>query len=176
MMRSIHISEYKSPLGNMLLGELDGDLCLCDWKYRKLRTAIDHRIQKHLNAAYREKCTALHIEATHQLDAYFRGERIEFSIPFLMVGSDFQKQVWEALVKIPYGTTTSYSTLSAIIQYPEAIRAVAGANGANALAIIVPCHRVIGSNGTLTGYAGGLSAKKKLLAIESKSIQLGLPW
>jgi methylated-DNA-[protein]-cysteine S-methyltransferase len=98
------------------------------------------------------------------------GELKEFDLPLLMVGSDFQQKVWRALLTIPYGTTSSYLQLSKQLNNEKAIRAVANANGANALAIIVPCHIIIGSNGDLVGYTGGIATKKKLLTLEN-----GLP-
>src|SRR5690606_18399830 len=93
-------------------------------------------------------------------------KRTTFDIPLLFIGTDFQKSVWEALMEIPYGTTKSYLELSRDLGDENAIRAVATANGANSISIIVPCHRIIGSDGSLTGYAGGLNAKKKLLQLE----------
>jgi methylated-DNA-[protein]-cysteine S-methyltransferase len=102
-----------------------------------------------------------------QLKAYFSGTRKIFNIPLLMVGTEFQKSVWEGLIKIPYGTTTSYLELSKNIGNEKAVRAVASANGANAISILIPCHRIIGSDGSLVGYAGGLPAKKKLLTLEN---------
>jgi len=98
---------------------------------------------------------------------YFEGNRTEFDIPIRLVGSDFQKKVWEELIKIPYGKTESYLGLSRKLNNEKAIRAVASANGANAISILVPCHRIIGSKGELTGYAGGLNTKKELLKLES---------
>jgi len=102
-----------------------------------------------------------------QLDEYFLGERSEFDIPLLLVGSEFQQGVWRALLEVPYGETASYLDLSKRLNNEKAIRAVASANGANAISIIVPCHRIIGSNGELTGYAGGLPLKKRLLDLEN---------
>ena len=104
--------------------------------------------------------------ARQQLDGYFRQERHSFDVPLLFVGTDFQKAVWQALLTIPYGTTVSYAALAEQLGSPLSVRAVANANGANAISIFVPCHRVIGSDGSLTGYAGGLEAKKFLLALE----------
>ena len=101
-----------------------------------------------------------------QLDEYFRGERREFDIPLLLAGSEFQKRVWQQLPHIPYGQTASYGELAAAIGAPKSVRAVANANGANAISIILPCHRVIGSDGRLTGYGGGLRAKQYLLDLE----------
>ena len=95
-----------------------------------------------------------------------------------MVGTDFQKSVWNALLKVPYGTTSSYLQLAKVINNAKAVRAVASANGANSMAIIIPCHRIIGSNGELVGYAGGLPIKKRLLTLEKKQefyTQIPLP-
>jgi methylated-DNA-[protein]-cysteine S-methyltransferase len=105
------------------------------------------------------------------LNAYFRGERTAFDVPLRLVGTDFQRRIWEALVTIPYGSTATYTSLTAMVAEPTAIRAVASANGANALSILVPCHRVIGSNGELVGYAGGLPAKRKLLQLEGVALE-----
>jgi len=162
----IFIQHYQSPYGELILGEYGGELCLCDWKYRKLRDQIDSRIQTGLGAEFEFRETELLIAAKSQLDEYFSKERTTFNLPLLFVGSDFQKTVWEKLLTIPFGKTTSYLELSRILGDEKAIRAVATANGANALSIIVPCHRVIGSDGNLTGYAGGLNAKQKLLQLE----------
>jgi methylated-DNA-[protein]-cysteine S-methyltransferase len=101
------------------------------------------------------------------MKAYFANERKNFDIPLLMVGTDFQRSVWDGLIKIPYGNTASYLELSKNIGNEKAVRAVANANGANAISILIPCHRIIGSDGALTGYAGGLPAKKRLLELES---------
>ncbi|WP_034646523.1 methylated-DNA--[protein]-cysteine S-methyltransferase [Cellulophaga geojensis] len=113
-------------------------------------------------------------DAVYQLQEYFRGERTTFSLTLNPAGTDFQKKVWDALLQIPYGKTYSYLELSKILGDPKAIRAVASANGKNPLWIMVPCHRVIGSDGSLTGYAGGLHRKKWLLEHESPVTQTSL--
>lgn len=105
-------------------------------------------------------------QAADQLRAYFSGERRQFDLPLAAVGTPFQLSVWRALCAIPYGETRSYRELADAIGNPKAIRAVARANGANPLSIVVPCHRVIGADGTLTGYAGGLDMKARLLVLE----------
>jgi methylated-DNA-[protein]-cysteine S-methyltransferase len=105
-------------------------------------------------------------EAARQLNAYFAGVRQAFDLPLDVRGTDFQRQVWAALRAIPYGETRSYADLACAIGRPTATRAVGAAIGRNPLSIIVPCHRVIGSNGALTGFAGGLAAKRHLLALE----------
>jgi len=165
-MNKISIQYYKSPIGEMLLGSYDNRLCLADWRYRKMRTAIDSRIQKGLNSEYVEQSSEVIEETIKQMEEYFAYERKDFDIPLLMVGTDFQKSVWEELIQIPYGTTASYLDLAKSIGNEKAVRAVASANGANAISILIPCHRIIGSNGDLVGYAGGLATKKKLLEIE----------
>ncbi len=101
-----------------------------------------------------------------QLDAYFAGARRDFDLPLAPGGTPFQRDVWQALRDIPYGTTTSYRDLARSVQRPRAVRAVGAANGANPISIIVPCHRVIGHDGRLTGYSGGLPAKRHLLRLE----------
>jgi len=101
-----------------------------------------------------------------QLREYFAGKRRVFDLPLAAEGTDFQKSVWAALSEIPYGEMRSYGDIARVIGNPKAVRAVGGANGKNPLSIIVPCHRVIGSDGSLTGFGGGLSIKKKLLGLE----------
>ena len=113
---------------------------------------------------------ALTREAQAQLAAYFSGQRQQFNLPLAPLGTDFQHQAWKALQRIPYGETRYYAQQALQIQRPTAVRAVGAANGANPIAIIVPCHRVIGKNGALTGYAGGLTRKQWLLAFERKQI------
>lgn len=111
-------------------------------------------------------------EAIHQLHAYFAGKLKDFALPLIFDGTEFQVLVWKNLRKIPYGETLSYGELARRIGRADAVRAVGAANGANPIPIIVPCHRVIGSNGDLTGFGGGLPIKQKLLALESKQLNL----
>lgn len=106
------------------------------------------------------------VKTIDQLKEYWRGERRDFTLPIAFEGTAFQVSVWKALQKIPYGHTCSYQDQARAIGRPKAMRAVGAANGANPIAIVVPCHRVIGRNGTLTGYGGGLHLKKKLLHLE----------
>ena len=169
-MKIIKTQIWKSPFGEMVLGEYEGKLCLADWYYRKMRTSIDNRLQLWFNAEYLVE-DSLFLEQTRlELMEYFNGERKEFNIPLLFAGSDFQKSVWHALIKIPFGETRTYLQLSQHLGNEKAIRAVAAANGANAISIIVPCHRVIGSDGSLVGYAGGLNTKKRLLQLEKADV------
>ncbi|WP_256257863.1 MULTISPECIES: methylated-DNA--[protein]-cysteine S-methyltransferase [unclassified Paenibacillus] len=101
-----------------------------------------------------------------ELDGYFRGLRRSFTFPYVFAGTPFQQSVWRALMEVPYGTTISYKELAAAVGRPDAVRAVGHANGRNLLSIVIPCHRIIGSNGSLTGYAGGLHRKEWLLRLE----------
>ena len=162
----IHIQHYTSPCGELLLGSLDNRLCLCNWLVEKHPGRVDRRLTTGLRAEYQEEPTDITQEAARQLDQYFSGERKAFDIPLLLVGTDFQKSVWRQLLSIPYGQTCTYGELAARLGMGKAVRAVANANGANAISIFVPCHRVIGSNNTLTGYGGGIEAKKLLLELE----------
>lgn len=166
-MKQIQIQYYKTPYTEFMLGTFEGKICLIDYRQRKKRETVDRRIQKGLDALYIEQDNALLQQARKALDAYFSGKRETFDLPLLPVGTPFQTEVWEALQNIPYGTTATYAELAKAIGRPKAIRAVANAVGANPLAIIIPCHRIIGSDGTLTGYAGGVELKQKLLDIES---------
>ncbi len=109
-------------------------------------------------------------EAIRQLQAYFAGKLTVFELPLVLEGTEFQLLVWRNLQKIPYGETVSYGQLAKRIGSPDAARAVGLANGSNPIPIIIPCHRVIGSNGDLTGFGGGLPTKKKLLALESRQL------
>jgi O-6-methylguanine DNA methyltransferase len=109
-------------------------------------------------------------EATRQLTRYFRGNLREFRLPLDLRGTAFQKRVWKALLRIPYGETRSYADVAKAIGSPKAVRAVGGANGANPVAIIVPCHRVIASDGTLGGFGSGLDCKRKLLTLEGGAV------
>ena len=165
-MEKIIIQYFKTPLGDLVIGDFKSKLCLADWRYRKMRRAIDHRIQKQLNAAYSEGTSDLIKSTKSQLNEYFSGNRKTFEIGLLLVGTAFQKRVWQELMKIPYGETETYMGLSKKLGNEKAIRAVANANGANAISMIIPCHRIIGSNQSLVGYAGGLASKKKLLQLE----------
>jgi len=112
------------------------------------------------------------IECKRQLSSYFTGERVEFNLPLNPLGTDFQKNVWKELQNIPFGKTISYMNLAKRLGDPKVIRAAGTANGKNPIAIIIPCHRVIGSDGSLTGYAGGLKRKQWLLEHESSQTTL----
>jgi len=165
-MNKINIQYFKHPYAEFILGSYDGKLCLCDFRYRKMRESVDNRIQRGLNALFVERNDATLARTKAQLEEYFLGKRSVFDIPLLLVGTDFQKSVWDALEKVKYGETATYLNLALSMGNESAVRAVGNANGANGLAIIIPCHRIIGSKGELVGYGGGLSLKKRLLELE----------
>ncbi|HNT80387.1 MAG TPA: methylated-DNA--[protein]-cysteine S-methyltransferase [Bacteroidia bacterium] len=166
-MECILTQEYKSPIGVLLLGAYKNQICVCDWKYRKQRKRIDERICQHLNAQYQPGSSDMLTKLALQLDEYFNGERQTFDVDYIFCGSAFQKEVWNQLLQIKVGSWISYQQLALQCGDAQKVRAVASANGANALAIIVPCHRVLASDGKLTGYAGGLRAKQYLLKLEN---------
>lgn len=167
-MNQISIQFYKTRIGELILGSFDEQLCLLDFRYRKMRDTVDNRIKKGLNAEFFEQESDVIQAAKSQLNEYLVGNRKTFDLPILMVGSDFQKTVWEALMEVPYGATSTYLQLSQAINKEKAIRAVASANGANSLALIIPCHRIIGSDDKLVGYGGGLNTKQRLLNLEQQ--------
>lgn len=162
----IKIRHYESPCGMLMLGSYGDKLCLCDWQIEQHRDHIDRRLKRMLNAEFEEGTSEVIDKAIKQLDEFFAGQRKIFDIPLLFVGTDFQKTVWNELQKIPFGKTVSYGEMARRIGMPKAVRAVANANGANSMSIFAPCHRVIGSDHSLTGYGGGLDAKRTLLKLE----------
>ena len=157
-----------TPLGKMIAGATDEGICLFDFEFRKMMPAIRKRISSFLQDDFVEGEHELIEQLQGQINEYFKGDRQQFDLPLLLTGTAFQQKVWEALHTIPYGSTRSYMQQTKVLGDEKAIRAVARANGENCLAIIVPCHRVVGSDGSLTGYAGGLKAKKWLLEHEAK--------
>lgn len=165
---------FETKFGELILGEYEGKICLCDWRFRAKRELINSRLKTYLKADFVEESTVLHEQLIDELQEYFNGKLKQFKTPIFTVGSDFQQSVWKALLTIPYGKIITYASLSKSLGDEKAIRAVASANGANAIAILIPCHRVIASNGDLQGYAGGLLAKKKLLELEGAFNQTSL--
>lgn len=146
---------YQSPIGAYLIGADDTNILAID-RIDEAETII-------------EKETPLLRVAKQQLTEYFAGQRTVFDLPIKTAGTAFQQQVWQALKAIPYGETRSYKEIAAAIDNPKAVRAVGGANNKNPISIVIPCHRVIGSNGQLVGYGGGLDTKVFLLALESQN-------
>ena len=168
----INIQHYKTKIGELILGSSDDKLCILDFRYRRMRTTVDNRIKKGIGSEFVEKDSPVLEETRTQLNEYLSGNRKDFDIPLLMVGTDFQKSVWEALMKVPYGAISTYLELAKSINNEKAVRAVASANGANSIGLIIPCHRIIGSNGELIGYGGGLPVKKRLLKLEQSNAVL----
>ncbi|HZP93058.1 MAG TPA: methylated-DNA--[protein]-cysteine S-methyltransferase [Burkholderiales bacterium] len=158
---------YESPLGRMLLTAKDDALTGVHFADEKYYPGVDPGWRHDLDALVLRR-------AAKQLDEYFAGRRRRFDLPLAPQGTPFQRKVWQALTGIGYGTTISYGELACRVGDPGASRAVGAANGRNPISIMVPCHRVIGANGDLTGYAGGLQRKKALLALESAEAQPSL--
>lgn len=153
---------WNSPCGELILGSIGGALCMCDW----CRDSVIRRIVRHLGAKIKESRSQVTDIAVSQLKEYFAGVRRQFDLPILHVGTPMQRLVWQVIETVGYGNVLTYKELAARVGNPAAVRAVANATGANPMSIIVPCHRIIGSDGNLTGYAGGLEAKRILLDLE----------
>lgn len=167
----IDFIRIETDLGTMVACATAKGICLLEFSDRKgLETELK-QLAKSFNANIIQGHNSHFEKLKEELDAYFKGNLKVFTVPLDISGTDFQKQVWKALTDIPYGSTSSYLKQAKTLGRPSAIRAVANANGMNKIAIIIPCHRVIGSNGSLTGYAGGLWRKRKLLDLEKKLIK-----
>ncbi len=169
---NITVKHYISPCGLLKLGSCGDKLCLCDWQVENHRDIIDRRLKTNLKAEFVEGDSEILQLAAAQLDEYFTGQRQKFTVPLMFVGTDFQKTVWNELLNIPYGQTVSYGEIARRIGMPKSVRAVANANGANSISIFAPCHRVIGSDNSLTGYGGGIDAKRALLELEATSLMI----
>lgn len=163
---TIKVKNYESPCGTLQLGSMENKLCMCDWLNDSHHRKVKKRLERLLHANLVEETSEVTEQAARELDEYFAGTRKEFDVQLLTVGTEMQQKVWKELQKTPYGTTISYKELAGRMGRPEAVRAVANAVGNNAISLFVPCHRIIGSNNTLTGYAGGIEAKRTLLKFE----------
>lgn len=167
----IDFTRIETDLGTMVACATDKGVCLLEFSDRKgLETELK-QLAKYHNANIVQGQNEYFKQLKEELDAYFDGRLKEFKVPLDISGTDFQKQVWQALVEIPYGTTSSYLRQAEVLGKPSSVRAVANANGMNKIAIIIPCHRVVGSDGSLTGYAGGLWRKRKLIDLEKDNKQ-----
>jgi AraC family transcriptional regulator of adaptative response/methylated-DNA-[protein]-cysteine methyltransferase len=165
----INITRITTPLGPMFVCASENGLNLLEFTDRRKLESEFSDITKKLDAIILPGNNQVLNQTQEELSEYFQGTRRDFSVPLDYPGTDFQKTVWENLQKIPYGETRSYKDQAVKIGKPKAVRAVAAANGQNRIAIIIPCHRVIGSDGSLTGYGGGLSRKKWLLDHEKSN-------
>jgi AraC family transcriptional regulator of adaptative response/methylated-DNA-[protein]-cysteine methyltransferase len=152
-----------TPIGLMVAG-----ICLLEFSDRKMLNTEYKILKKYLETDISDGNNDYLNDLRRELSEYFAGERKGFSVPLVFTGTDFQKSVWDELMRIPFGTTRSYGEQAAALGNTLSVRAVAGANGMNKISIAVPCHRVIGENGDLTGYGGGLWRKKWLLEHEMK--------
>lgn len=167
----IDFTRIETDLGTMVACATDKGVCLLEFSDRKgLETELK-QLAKYHNANIVQGQNKYFKQLKEELDAYFEGRLKEFKVPLDISGTDFQKQVWQALVEIPYGTTSSYLRQAEVLGKPLSVRAVANANGMNKIAIVIPCHRVVGSDGSLTGYAGGLWRKRKLIDLEKDNKQ-----
>ena len=162
---TLHRKTIASPVGELTLVASDDGLVAILWE-------DDAPDRVRLGALADTPDHPLLMQTERELGDYFAGRRTTFSVPLDMRGTDFQQSVWRALLTIPFGETRSYADIAAQIGRPTATRAVGAANGRNPISIIAPCHRVIGANGSLTGFAGGLKAKEYLLGLESKQGRL----
>ena len=165
-MNRINIQRHHIDIGELLIGSSGDRLCLLWFGTNEVGRAVEDMISRKLDAEFVERNDEVLEKTRKQVNEYFSGNRKEFDIPLLMIGTDFQRRVWKALIRIPYGATSTYGRIAEDIGIPTAARAVGGATGANPISIIIPCHRVIGSNGGLVGYGGGLPLKKWLLRLE----------
>lgn len=163
-----------TPIGEMVAAATDTHLLMFEFERRTMYQEQIERVERAVQRKLEPGESPIFDLLRTQMDEYFRGDRREFGLPLDVPGTEFQMRVWSALQRIPCGTTTSYARLAESIGSPSAVRAVARANGDNRLAIIIPCHRVIGSDGQLVGYGGGLWRKKKLLELEGRSLTLPL--
>ncbi len=170
----VTVTRIPTPLGPLVAGATGGAIVLLEYADRRMLPTQFKRLTKALNCVFVPGEDPLLTELATQLSAYFEGERAEFDLQLSTSGTDFQERVWAALREIPSGATRSYADVARAIGQPTAVRAVARANGDNRIAILIPCHRVIGSDGKLTGYGGGLWRKKRLLEIEADVVQMEL--
>lgn len=155
--------ELPSPIGKLTLVSREDRLAAILWE-------VERPGRVRLGEMHHTPEDRMLTEVARQLRQYFAGERDRFEIALAFAGTDFQKAVWEALVTIPFGQTRTYSQIAEQIGNPSAVRAVGAANGRNPISIIAPCHRVIGADGSLTGFAGGLAAKEYLLSLEGVEV------
>ena len=164
----IKTTTIETPIGKMVAAVTSGGICLLEFTEGRILTDDFNELSKLFNSPVREGWSWHLWRLKKQLKEYFKGKRKEFSLSLVTRGTEFQEECWNELKKIPYGSTISYQKQADALNNPEAVRAVAQSNSSNRIAIIIPCHRVIGSDGTLVGYGGGLQRKKWLIVHERK--------
>ena len=157
-----YYTEMQSPVGDLTIVSDNENLCAIYWKGQEPDKKKFPQLEKNDGDRILKK-------TVKQLTRYFTGRRVEFDMPLRLEGTDFQKQVWSLLPSVKYGQTASYGDIAKMINRPRAVRAVGSAISKNPISIIIPCHRVIGSNGQLTGFAGGLDTKEYLLNLENQA-------
>jgi len=163
---SIWINRIATPLGSMVMGVSDQGLCLLEFAERRMLETQLKRLRQRMGRVFLPGDHPIMQQVKKEMDAYFDGTLREFTVPLQAPGTVFQEAVWDALRKIPYGELRSYGDIAAEIGQATAVRAVGRANGDNRIAIVIPCHRVVGATGELTGYGGGLWRKEYLLSME----------
>lgn len=163
----VWVDRVQSPLGDLITVATRDALVLLEFSDRRMVPTQMRRVESRLRCAFVDGRTPIHDRVQTQLDEYFASQRREFDVPLLVPGTPFQTLVWNELRRIPAGETRSYAEVASQVGRPDSVRAMARANGDNRVAIIIPCHRVIGSDGNLTGYGGGLWRKKNLLELEA---------
>lgn len=163
----IATSTIKTPLGDMFCAATSKGICILSFFEQKNLEKQIEKVQKFFNAEAIPAHNRYFECIQKELDEYFEGKRGDFTVPLQLVGTPFQQDVWKILQSIPYGETISYKEEAELLKKPNAARAVGSANGQNMISILIPCHRIIQSNGSLGGYAGGLDKKEALLKLEN---------
>ena len=169
-MVKLYKKRINTPIGEMLAIATDEAICMLDFGDSKNWLKDKEILVKHYGATQVAEDSLLLSELEKQLKEYFTKKRKEFSLPLALVGTSFQEEVWKVLQTIPYGEVRSYKEQATAVGNPKGVRAVANANGKNRISIVIPCHRVIGSDGTLTGYASGIERKQFLLDLERSNV------
>ena len=169
-MVKLYKKRINTPIGEMLAIATDEAICMLDFVDSKNWLKDQETLVKHYGATQVAEDSLLLSELEKQLREYFAKKRKEFSLPLALVGTSFQEEVWKVLQTIPYGEVRSYKEQATAVGNPKGVRAVANANGKNRISIVIPCHRVIGSDGTLTGYASGIERKQFLLDLERSNV------
>ena len=169
LINNIYIVIVNTPIGQMYAASIENQICMLEFTDRRMLKTEILDLSRLLKAKYIIGFQEVFSLISEQLTEYFAGKRNKFDIPIFAPGTEFQRKVWKVLMEIPLGETRSYEQQAEKLNNPDAIRAVARANGMNRISIIIPCHRVIGKDGTLVGYGGGLWRKKWLLDYESKN-------
>jgi len=164
-MKQLIAHKISTPVGEIALAACGGKLCVCDFDCGGFATLS--RVAKRLGAQVEWGSSPVIQLAAEELSEYFQRQRRTFTVPLQLCGTEFQQAAWTAMLRVPYGKTASYAEEARMAGRPRALRAIGQANGCNPLAIFVPCHRIVASDGTIGGYSGGLSRKRFLLRLES---------